>query len=216
MRGYVLSYRNDFTSASLPSDWGKFAGVPSGDAGSQWAPSHVQTGGGIARLLTYRDPKFGGSWVSGGMCQCNKGRLYGAFFVRSRVTGPGPDEAELLWPVAPVWPPEVDLNESAYATNSSSWTVHYGSGNAFQQGTHSFNLERWHTFGVIWTQRSLTFSMDGRLWGRITNYAEVPHQAMTLDIDQQTRCNVPASWAACPKHPATLQVDWVAEYRPAG
>ena len=149
------------------------------------------------------------------MCQCKKALLYGAFFVRSRVTGPGPDEAELLWPIAPTWPPEVDLNESAYATNATSWTVHYGSGNAFVQGTHSFNLERWHTFGVIWTPRSLTFTMDGRLWGRITNYNEIPHQPMTLDIDQQTRCNVPASWAACPKHPATLQVDWVAEYSPA-
>jgi hypothetical protein len=218
MRGYVLSYRNDFSHRVLPSEWGKFAGVPSGDSGSEWAPSHVLAGGGVVRLSTYRDPKFGGRWVSGGMCQCGQGqgRLYGAFFVRSRVSGPGPDEAELLWPVAPAWPPEVDLNESAFATNSTSWTVHYGNGNAFAQGTHSFNLERWHTWGVIWTARSLTFSMDGRLWGRTTNYAEIPHQPMTLDIDQQTRCNVPASWAACPHHRATLEIDWVAEYRAAG
>ena len=216
MRGYVMSYRQDFGAKTLPAEWGKFNGVPSGDAGSQWAPSHVQIGGGIIRLQTYRDPKFGNNWVSGGMCQCRKGRLYGAFFVRSRVTGPGPDEADLLWPVAPVWPPEVDFNESAYATNSTSWTVHYGSGNAFTQGTHGFNLMRWHTWGVIWTPRSLTFTMDGRSWGRITNYGEIPHQPMTLDIDQQTRCNVPASWAACPTHPATLQIDWVAEYAPIG
>jgi hypothetical protein len=216
LRGYVLSYRSEFRSKLLPSGWGKFNGVPSGDAGSEWAPSHVQTGGAMARLLTYRDPKFHGNWVSGGMCQCEQGHLYGAFFVRSRVTGPGPDEAELLWPVAHVWPPEVDLNESAYATNSTSWTVHFGTGNAFVQGTHSFNLERWHTWGVIWTPRALTFTMDGREWGRVTKYGEIPHQPMTLDIDQQTRCNVPASWAACPKHEATLQVNWVAEYRPAG
>jgi hypothetical protein len=216
MRGYVLSYRSEFRSRSLPSGWGKFAGVPSGDAGSEWAPSHVRTGGAMARLLTYRDPKFHSNWVSGGMCQCQQGHLYGAFFVRSRVTGPGPDEALLLWPTAPVWPPEVDLNESAYSTHSSSWTVHYGHGNAFEQGTHNFNLERWHTWGVIWTSRSLTFTMDGREWGRVTNYSEIPHQPMTLDIDQQTRCNVPASWAACPRHEATLQVNWVEEYRPAG
>ncbi len=216
MRGYVLSYRNDFSHRGLPSEWGKFNGVPSGDSGSEWAPSHVLTGGGVVRLTTYRDPRFGGRWVSGGMCECKHGFLYGAMFVRSRVSGPGPDEAELLWPVAPVWPPEVDLNESAFATNSSSWTVHYGKGNAFVQGSHSFDLERWHTWGVIWTPRSLTFSMDGRLWGRITNHGEIPHQPMTLDIDQQTRCNVPASWAACPKHRATLEIDWVAEYRPGG
>ena len=216
LRGYVLSYRSNFRSPVLPSEWGKFAGIPSGDAGSEWAPSHVLTGGGVIRLTTYRDPNFGGHWVSGGMCLCKKGMLYGAIFVRSRVTGPGPDEAELLWPVAPVWPPEVDLSESAYSTHSTSWTVHYGSGNAFEQGTHHFNLERWHTWGVIWTRKSLTFTMDGRQWGRITNYGEIPHQPMTLDIDQQTRCNVPASWSACPKHQATLQVNWVAEYRPAG
>jgi beta-glucanase (GH16 family) len=168
----------------------------------------------MVRLVAYRDPAFHNAWVTGGMCQCSpgSGHTYGAYFVRSRVTGPGPDENELLWPVAPVWPPEVDLNEMGGPATSTSWTVHYGTGYAQIQGTRSFNMLRWHTWGVIWTPRSLTFTIDGHPWGRITNVGQIPHQAMTLDIQQETYCGH-AVVNACPTHPVALQVDWVAEYR---
>lgn len=196
----------------MPKNWGKFAGQPAGNKTSYWAPSHVVVGGGMVRLLTYRDPRFKGKWVSGGICDCKLKAKYGAFFVRSRVTGPGPDEDELLWPVANVWPPEVDFNESAYSAHSTSWTVHFGTGSAFVQKSHTFNLERWHTWGVIWTASSLTFTIDGVPWGVITNRAEVPQQPMTLDIDQEARCVPGLSWAACPTHRASLQINWVAEF----
>jgi hypothetical protein len=216
LAGYRMSYVQDFNGRSLPTGWGKFEGQPSGTGSSYWAESHVLVGGGIVRLVTYRDPRFGGRWVSGGICQCksgsqNVGTKYGVFLVRSRVTGPGPDEDELLWPVANVWPPEVDFNESAFSAHSTSWTVHYGSSTKFVQGTHSFNLKRWHTWGVIWTPTTLIFTIDGVAWGVITNRGEIPHQAMTLDIDQEARC-IPVSWSACPVHKVALQIDWVAEF----
>jgi hypothetical protein len=215
--GYTRSYIQDFNGKSLPKGWGKFAGQPSGTATSYWAPSHVLVGGGMVRLVTYRDPRHDGKWTSGGICQCepgkkNLGMKYGAFLVRSRVTGPGPDEDELLWPVANVWPPEVDFNESAFSTHSTSWTVHYGSRASFVQGTHTFDLERWHTWGVIWTPTSLTFTIDGVAWGVITNRKQIPHQPMTLDIDQEARCIPGLSWAACPVRRVSLQIDWIAEF----
>jgi hypothetical protein len=214
--GYALTYTQDFTGQTFPSDWGKFAGVPSGDSTSRWSGSHVLMGGGVVRLIAWRDPQYKNDWVTGGMCQCapGEGHTYGAYFIRSRVTGPGPDENELLWPVAPVWPPEVDINEMGWPTNKTSWTVHYGHGYSFVQTTKKFNMLRWHTWGVIWTPKSLTFTIDGKAWGHLTSAAEIPHQAMTLDIQQETYCNSGIKDVnACPKHQVALQIDWVAEYR---
>jgi Glycosyl hydrolases family 16 len=208
--GYKLTYTQDFSGKTLPTEWGKFNGVPSGDPGSMFVRSHVLTGGGVVRLVTSKDKANGGNWATGGMCLCAKSQVYGAFFVRSRVTGPGPNVSELLWPVAHVWPPEVDFNEMGYPTNSTSWTVHYGVGYTFVQTTRSFNMLRWHTWGVIWTPRRLLFTMDGKSWGALTTVSRIPHQRMTLDIQQQTWCN---GGNACPHHPVALQVDWVATYK---
>jgi Glycosyl hydrolases family 16 len=212
MPGYVESYVQDFNGHKLPVGWSKFAGVPHGTVTSYWAPSHVLQGGGMVRLVTYRDPRHDGRWVSGGICQCAVKKTYGAYFIRSRLTGPGPDEDELLWPAANVWPPEVDFNETAYSAHSTSWTVHFGSKTAFAQGTHAFNLERWHTWGVIWTPTSVVFTIDGAVWGEVTHHREVPQQAMTLDIDQEARCVPGLSWAACPVHKVSMLIDWVAEF----
>ena len=207
--GYHQIYKTDFLGTTLPKGWGKFEGIPKGDPGSRWAFSHVLLGGGMVRLVTYRDPRFNDQWTTGGISQYSLGRAYGAYFVRSRATGPGPDENELLWPVAPVWPPEVDMNEMGFNPHSTSWTVHYGHGNTFVQTTRTFDMERWHTWGLIWTPTSLTFTMDGKSWGRLTNTAEIPHQKMMFDVQQQIWCS---PRLACPTHPASLQIDWVAEY----
>jgi hypothetical protein len=211
--GYVLTYQQDFTGAALPSGWGKFNGVPSGDPGSMFAPNHVLLGGGMVRLVAFKDRANGGDWATGGMCQCAVGRVYGAYFVRSRVTGPGPNENELLWPVAHVWPPEVDFNEMGLPTTATSATVHYGTGCCFWQNTHSFLMTRWHTWGVVWTATALIFTIDGRAWSVLRTPGMIPHRAMTLDIQQQTWCNS-TKVSACPTHQTALQIDWVAEYRP--
>ena len=207
LAGYHRTYATDFGGTALPKGWGTFDGIPMGDNQSQWRPSHVIVSGGLVRLIASKDAA--GQWITGGIGQFDLGRAYGAYFVRSRVTGPGPDQNEMLWPVAPVWPPEVDFNEMGYSTTSTSWTVHYGHGSAFVQTTRSFNMERWHTWGLIWTPTSMTFTIDGRSWGVLTNYAEIPHQKMTLDVQQQVWCHPDL---ACPKRASAIEVDWVAEY----
>lgn len=205
--GYVRSYVTDFLGATLPPGWSRFAGPANGDADAYWGLGHVLMGGGMVRLLTYRK---GSQWVSGGMCLCRHPLLYGAFFVRSRVSRAGPDEAELLWPKADVWPPEVDFNESGSLTETS-WDVHYGSSQAFVQGKHRLDLSKWHTFGVIWSPTRLIFTVDGVIWGVVKARNVIPHQAMTLDIDQEARCNG-TKWAACPTGTTSLQVDWVEQF----
>ena len=209
--GYRLTYHQDFTAGTLPPEWGRFNGVAGGNPGSMFLPNHVLVGGGMARIVTYRDPANNGGWASGGMCPCTHPTRYGAYFVRSRVTGPGGNVSELLWPVAPVWPPEVDFNEMGRPTDSTSWTVHYGHGHTFVQRRHNFDMTRWHTWGVIWTPRLLTFTIDGKAWGTLSTFSRIPHIAMTLDIQSETWC---PGTEACPAQPSALQVDWVTQYVP--
>jgi hypothetical protein len=103
MSGYTQSYENDFTGSSLPSGWEVFTGNPGGDPGAQWGASHVTVGNGMLQLNTFQDPAYGNEWVAGGLCQCGVAHTYGAYYVRSKVTGAGPTQVELLWPQAQVW-----------------------------------------------------------------------------------------------------------------
>ncbi len=169
----------------------------------------MKVANGLLSLLTYQDPNYGGKWVTGGLCQCGLAQTYGAYFVRSRVTGPGPTQVELLWPAANTWPPEVDFTETDGTTSSSAATTHWGTTNSQEQHKVATDLTKWHTWGVIWTPTSVTYTLDGVAYASVNNAAGIPQQAMTLDIQQQTWCS---SGFACPTSPQQLQIDWVAEY----
>ena len=207
--GYTLSYVSDFAGSSLPSGWDAYNGKPGGDPGGQFASSHVVVGGGLLQLNTWRDPAYGNAWVTGGLCQCGRAQTYGAYFVRTRVTGAGPTAVELLWPAANVWPPEIDFNETGGGAEGTSATVHFDSTNHTDQRTLAIDMTQWHTWGVIWTSSSIVYTVDGRVWGTVAVASEVPQQAMTLDLQQQTWCS--SGWA-CPTTPQSMQIDWVAEY----
>jgi hypothetical protein len=209
--GYRLAYCADFTGTKLPWGWDKFAGVPAGDAGGYFEPSHVVVHHGILSINTYWEATHGGVWASGGVCACGFRRTYGAFFVRSRSVGFGPDEVELLWPVARTWPPEVDFNESARLPWSSTWTVHFASQDKTHERTAFVNLLGWHTWGVYWAPHSLTFTVDGFVWGTVTDRRAIPRGAMTLDVQSQSYCGIAPE---CPTAWSSLQVDWVEEFAP--
>ena len=211
LAGYKLSYVNDFTGTTVPSGWSVYTGTPgSGDPGSQWAINHVTVGGGELQLNTFKDPAFNNEWVTGGLCQCGVDRLYGAYFVRSRVTGPGSTQVELLWPKVG-WPPEIDFDETGGGTTSSQATLHWSAANSQTQNQVNTDMTQWHTWGVIWTPTSVTYTLDGTIWGEIDNAADVPQQVMTLDLQQQTWCSATPSFA-CPTADDSTYVDWVAEY----
>ena len=193
----------------MPPGWFKFSGVPEGDPSGLFVRSHVSVSGGHLSLTVTRRPHHPSTWASAGICHCGRPRRYGAFFVRSRVTGGGPDEIDLLWPAARVWPPEVDFNESVAHTGSSTWSVHYGGTDHVVHGATRIDLLLWHTWGVIWAPSFIRFLVDGHPWGAVTSRSQIPHQPMTLDIQNQTFCG---RGTECPKRPVTMQVDWVAEY----
>jgi beta-glucanase (GH16 family) len=212
MTGYTQTYVDDFSGSSL-AGWAAYSGSASGDSGSQWGGvSHAVVANGMLSLETFQDPNYNNEWVTGGVSQ-NTVQTYGAYFVRSRVTGAGPTNVELLFP-AVGWPPEVDFNETGGDTTGMTATTIFAlssSGAKSQvQLQQQIDMTQWHTWGVIWTPTSLTYTVDGKVWGSITNPAEVPQQLMELDLQQQTWCS---SGYACPTAPQQMDVDWVAEYQ---
>jgi hypothetical protein len=209
--GYTRSYVTQFNGSSLPPGWNVYTGVPGGVPGGQFASSHVVVGHGILSLNTWKDPKFQDRWVTGGLCQCELPRTYGAYFVRSRITGPGPNEVELLWPKSNEWPPEIDFNETGGQTDSTSSTVHFTAVNSITQMHVVINMEQWHTWGLIWTPKSISYLVDGQVWGKITAAYQIARVPMTLDLQQTVTC-VPGR--PCSIHRASMLVDWVAEYSP--
>jgi outer membrane protein OmpA-like peptidoglycan-associated protein len=204
--GYQLTYTSNFSGSSPLAGWDEFAGTPGGDPGGIWAASQISVSGGVLELNAADN---GGQWVTGGLCQCGVAKTYGAYFVRSRLTGAGPSSVELLWPTGTDWPPEIDFNETFGGDTSSMATVHYAAANLQEHSELDIDMTQWHTWGVIWTPTTITYTVDGRQWGEVTNSAEIPNQPMTLDIQQQTFCE---SGRACPTSPESVLVNWVAEY----
>jgi len=211
MPGYRLSYENDFTGTTLPPGWDVFTGVPGGDPGGHFGNAHVVVSGGLLQLNTWEDPMYQDRWVTGGLCQCDLARTYGAYFVRSRVTGLGPNEVELLWPATNAWPPEIDFNETGGALSSTTSSDHFGATNIIVHRGVTIDMTQWHTWGVIWTPNSIIYTVDGQRWGAVTVPSDVPRIRMTLDLEQVAMCS---QARLCPIVPVSMLVDWVAEYVP--
>ena len=213
LAGFTQGYVTDFPGNSLPSGWIAYSGKPGGDPGGQFGSAHAVVGNGMLSLNTFQDPAYGNEWVTGGVCECGVAPTYAAFFVRSRVTGPGPTNVELLWPQSNNWPPEIDFNETYGTTNATTGTVHWGATNSqYHSYLDNVNMTLWHTWGVIWTPTSLTYTVDGRAWASVTgSAAQFPNVPMHLALQQQTWCGASPVWA-CPSAPQSMQINWVAEY----
>jgi beta-glucanase (GH16 family) len=208
LSGYKEVYSSDFTGTTLPAGWGLYSGQPGGDPGALYSNSAVTVSNGLLNINTIQQ---GGQWVTGGTCLCSEALTYGAFFVRSRMTGAGPTGVELLWPANGSWPPEIDFNETYGATSGTAATVHYSASNTQIQHALNIDMTQWHTWGVIWTPTSITYTVDGQVWATVTDASAIPNIAMWLSLQSQTWC---ASGWACPTAPQSLQVDWVTEYSP--
>jgi len=208
---YRQTYVTDFNGRVVPPGWDVFGGTPGGDPGGQFDAHHVVVTQGLLRLKVWRDPRYQNRWVTGGLCQCGRPMTYGAFFVRSRVTGVGPNTAELLWPRSNVWPPEIDFNEDLGQVNLTTATLHWTPGNQTEFRILRINMFKWHTWGVIWTPTSVTYVVDGHPWHEVSLAGTIPHIPMDLNFEQRTGC---FQGRDCPTQPSAVLIDWVAEYRP--
>jgi hypothetical protein len=209
LAGYAETYVTNFAGTSLPAGWDVFTGIPGGDPGGHFGASHVVVANGMLSLNTYRDPAWNNAWVTGGLCQCGVSNKYAAYFVRSRVTGPGPTEVELLWPTGNQWPPEIDFNETGGSITSTTSSVHFGATNTIIPRRVYINMTLWHTWGVIWTPSEVIYTVDGRIWGEFKSAQDISSVPMTLDLEQRQECEENRQ---CPTSPESMQVNWVAEY----
>jgi beta-glucanase (GH16 family) len=214
------AFVDDFTHGLDRSRWGEYSGQPGGDPGGWWDPSHVTVRNGVLNLETYRDSRFGGRWVSGGVSSSHGVRQrYGRYVVRFRMDGgKGVQGIVLLWPAPDVWPPEIDFAETGGTTNRRdeiSATLHHGSSDRQIQRSVRGNFTHWHTAEVEWTPRRLAYKLDGRRWGGVHS-KHVPNIRMELDIQTQAgTCGdryAPCPDSTTPDH-VNLQIDRVTAYR---
>jgi hypothetical protein len=211
MPGFKMTYSTSFPGSKVPNGWIIYHGAPTNDPGAQFGSAHVVVSGGLLRLNTWRDPNYQNRWVTGGLCHCGMPQTYGAYFVRSRVTGGGASDVQLLWPSSNKWPPEIDFNETGGRINSTSATVHFGPTNQIEQNELRLNMLKWHTWGVIWSPMSIIYTVDGVAWATVLNgSAQIPNVPMHLAIQQQTWC---LEGRLCPSAPVSMLVNWVVEYQ---
>ena len=128
-----LRYYGRFSHGFNSSMWTRYNGTPRCCPDTLWKRSHVVVKGGILRLQNYRDPAYGGRWVSGGISMGRSlNQTYGRYRVRFRITkGRGVGMCMFLWP-RHGWPPEVDFAEESSGVGGRRWetsTLHYGSNN---------------------------------------------------------------------------------------
>jgi beta-glucanase (GH16 family) len=214
-----LVFFDDFRHGLKSSSWGSYSGQPGGDPGGWWDPSHVVVRRGVLTLETYRDPRFGGRWVSGGVSSARALRqTYGRYDVRLRMDpGRGVAVVALLWPSRGGWPPEIDFAENGGETSNRrhiAATLHYGADNSQIQRALSADFTHWHVLGVQWTPHRLAYTIDGRVWA-VVNNRWVPAVPMELDLQAQTGTCSDTS-APCPDATTPVrvnaQIDWVAAY----
>jgi hypothetical protein len=218
-------FSDDFTKGLGHGKWSRYRGQPRGDPGGLWDPSHVVVRNGSLYLETYRDARFGGRWVSGGVANPRALRqTYGKYLVRFRLQrGRGVLSALLLWPVADVWPPEIDFAENGgarSARNRMTATLHHSSDDIMIQRSVRRDFASWHVMGVEWTPGKLVYTLDGRRWATVRS-VHVPDQPMELALQTQAgTCGdryAPCPDASTPRQ-VDMQVDWVVAYayRPGG
>ncbi len=220
--GWRQVFADDFAGHTLDfHKWRVYYGQPGGDPVGWFDPSHVSVSGGLLVISTYRDPRDGNRWTSGGVSSSpGLVQTYGKYLVRFRLDpGVGIAHGLLLVPADHSWPPEVDFSEDNGTNRLSTLaTLHYGRADKTISKGVVVNLTQWHTLGVEWTPGSLRYTLDGRVW-LTTRSGGVPATPMVMDIQTQAWPCV-GTWEHCPDSSTPrlvrMYVDWVVAYAPAG
>jgi len=215
---WKLRFVGDFNHGINTRVWTRYDGTPRCCHETLWKKSHVVVKGGLLRLQNYRDPAFGGRWVSAGVSMGRSlNQTYGKYQIRFLMTkGRGVGMCLFLWPQHG-WPPEIDFAEESSAVGSrrsEMATLHFGSHNTQIRHTVRANFQTWHTIGVNWRPGMLTFTLDGHRWSRITGRS-VPHVPMHLGMQTHVGSNGVSGPSPSSVTPAKvgLKIDWVKIWR---
>lgn len=224
LAGWHLTYSTDFSGNHLPAGWDAYSGQPGGDPYGYWAPANVSVSGGELHLRTTAndDPQRPDTYSTGGVAFYGKTQTYGMYLVRMKGDSePGLkiSNIALLWPEGnKSWPPEIDFYEDEGA-NRGGYTASLhpgpdGDDCCIVRHSTANSGSQWHTYGVIWTPTSITYTIDGRKWATVkpddvSSPAKWPDSPMTLDLQSQNLGQ------AQPSHSIeTMTVAWVAQYTP--
>jgi licheninase len=210
---------DDNFDGSLAPHWSAYHGTPSCCPETTWNPSQVTEQDGRLVLTSVRGPD--GAWVTGGVSAAGwpaAVRTYGKYVARVRVDrGAGVSAVALLWPKSDHWPPEVDYYElsaqDADRTHETA-TVHRAGDDATRAVAYRGDLTRWHTVSVEWLPGSITYFVDGRETGRVTDVSYVPHQPMWPAFQMQVGGGDGTAVPTSGSGPVRLYVDWLAVYAP--
>ncbi len=223
--GWQLTYSQDFNGTTLPPDWDAYSGEPGGDSYGYWDPANVTVSNGELHLRTKADddPQRSNTYSTGGVGFYGNSQEYGMYLVRMKGDSePGLQISDiaLLWPTdGNTWPPEMDFYEDEGGSRSGfTASLHPGSdGDDCCVVRHALAnaAPQWHTYGIIWTPTSITYTIDGRPWGvvrksQLSGPAEWPSIPMNLDLQSQNLGPAQPNGSI-----ETMTVDWVAEYAPS-
>jgi hypothetical protein len=214
---WQLVAEDNFTG-SLTPHWSVYQGSPPCCAATTWATSQVTERDGSLVLSSVRRD---GQWITGGVSAAGwpaMVRTYGKYVARVRVDrGAGISAVALLWPKADVWPPEIDYYElsgqDADRTQETQ-TVHRVGDDAQLRSGYQGDLTQWHTVSVEWLPNSISYFVDNRLTGRVTNPAYIPHQPMWPAFQMQIQQDAAGQAVATAAGPVRMYVDWFAAYAP--
>ena len=198
-----------------PHTWTLYNGVPGCCPQSLWSPSHVVSKAGALRIQTYKDPRYGGRWVSGGTSMARLvSQTYGRWVVRLRMNrgkGVGMDVALRPNGGGTVVDWIEESSDKGAARRIETATLHYGSTRVHARVSADFT--KWHTMTLAWVPGQITVRLDGRLWANYKSH--IPSTPMHLVMQTNVGSNgftgvMPDS--TTPRKVA-LQIDYVAVYR---
>jgi beta-glucanase (GH16 family) len=221
--GFGSPSKSESTWLTQRNDWIK-KGIPySNLEGAGYLPDNANFANGTLFLSTSRSPAAGFKQSTASVNTHDKFWFkYG--YIESRMLVPackGCWPAFWLLPRADHWPPEIDIIE--YFDTSEQVipysAVHYPSPEArkldyfserLRLSDHDNYVDTWHTYGVLWTRKSVQFYIDGFPGPQYNIESKIPHLAMypilQLAIGRGFR----------PETGSTMQVDYVRAWQLAG
>jgi beta-glucanase (GH16 family) len=215
---WQLVAADDF-SGSLAPHWSAYQGSPACCRATTWKTSEVAVKDGRLVLTTQRDSR--GQWIAGGVSAAGwpaAVRTYGKYVARIRVDkGQGISAVALLWPKSNAWPPEIDYYELSGADGDRTQetaTAHRAPDDAKQQSVYQGDLTQWHTVSMEWLPTSITYFVDNKVIGRVTDPSYIPHEPMWPAFQMQIQEDTNGRGMATATAPAHLYVDAFDIYAP--
>jgi beta-glucanase (GH16 family) len=210
----MIFYRQ-FKDPMKPHTWTVYQGTPGCCNQSYWAKSHVVSKAGMLRIQTYKDPAFGGRWVSGGVSMARLvNQTYGRWVVRFRMprgTGVGMDVALRPSGSGTVvdWIEESSDKGAARAIETA--TLHYGSTRVHAHVQADFT--KWHTMILAWTPGHITVRLGHHLWANYTSHVPSSPMHMVMQTNVGTNGFTGVMPNSSTPSRVTLYVDYVAVYK---